>query len=222
MGGVAEAQEPRPSRAPQSMHNAAPVMADYTDRLLFDSVWERPGLAKRDRSLVTVTALITSGNAGPLANHLNLAIENGVLPREISGLITHLAFYAGWPKAVTAAAVLRQVVVGGALSEKAEASLSVTRSGASPVTAPASYFTGTVTADTAFQGSDPARTVLVGSSIKRAPFQFWRISELTSSLPIQSCSEVELAQGIVLGFGSREMDRAKVPGVCFRTFWKTR
>jgi 4-carboxymuconolactone decarboxylase len=76
---------------------------------MFDDVWERPGLSKRDRSLVTVTALIAMNRPDQLRSHLARARENGLTEEELVEAITHLAFYAGWPSAVTAVSVAREV-----------------------------------------------------------------------------------------------------------------
>lgn len=85
-------------------------MAAYTRGLLFGEVWKRAQLNQRDRSLITVAALIASGgDAARMRSHFNLALENGIKPRELSGSITHLAFYAGWPNAVGAAEVAQGV-----------------------------------------------------------------------------------------------------------------
>ncbi|WP_313737617.1 carboxymuconolactone decarboxylase family protein [Sphingobium yanoikuyae] len=96
------------SVAPPLMQEVAPQLADYTDRVLFGDIWERPGLAKRDRSLVVVATLIATGRTGPLAGHIGRALDNGVPPAAISGLITHLAFYMGWPSAVAALEPVRE------------------------------------------------------------------------------------------------------------------
>lgn len=80
-----------------------------TQQVLFNQVWERPGLSKRDRSLVTVTSLVTQGRQNELPYHLDLALRNGVTREELIEAITHLAFYAGWPAANTAVVVARQV-----------------------------------------------------------------------------------------------------------------
>lgn len=88
----------------------APELADLTDSVLFDRVWARPGLARRDRSLLTVAALIAGGNAEQLEYHLNLAQQNGLTDTELIEAITHLAFYAGWPKAFSAIGVARRVL----------------------------------------------------------------------------------------------------------------
>lgn len=82
-----------------------PDLVGYTDRVLFGEIWERKGLSKRDRSLITIAALIATGRWEPLADHLLLGQKHGISDAEISEIITHLAFYAGWPSAMTAARV---------------------------------------------------------------------------------------------------------------------
>lgn len=106
--GPIEAQE-RPSVAPKNMQAIAPALADYTDNVLFGDIWLRPELAPRDRSLVTVSALIATGKTPQLAGHLNRALVNGLQPSEIAGVVTHLAFYTGWPNAVSALNVVEEV-----------------------------------------------------------------------------------------------------------------
>jgi len=93
----------------RSIGDIAPKLAALTDDVLFDDVWNRPGLAARDRSLVTVAALIAGGDTAQLNFHLGRAKENGVSEEELIETITHLAFYTGWPKAMTAANVARDV-----------------------------------------------------------------------------------------------------------------
>ena len=93
----------------RAIGDIAPKLAELTDDVLFDDVWNRPGLAARDRSLITVAALIAGGDAEQLAFHLGHAKENGVTETELIEAITHLAFYAGWPKAMTATAVAKRV-----------------------------------------------------------------------------------------------------------------
>lgn len=100
----------RPSRAQQLMGDIAPKLAQLTDSVLFGDVWARPGLSRRDRSLVTVSALVAMNRPDQLRSHLALARENGVTRDELVEAITHLAFYAGWPSAVTAIAVAREVL----------------------------------------------------------------------------------------------------------------
>jgi len=87
----------------------APALATYTDDVLFGDVWERPGLSKRDRSLITVATLIALYRGNELPFHLKRALENGVTREELVEVITHLAFYAGWPTAATAVGIARRV-----------------------------------------------------------------------------------------------------------------
>jgi len=89
--------------------DVAPALADYTDQVLFGDVWKRPGLSPHDRSLVTVACLISLYRANELPFHLKKALENGVTREELAEAITHLAFYAGWPAASTAAGIARKV-----------------------------------------------------------------------------------------------------------------
>lgn len=96
-----------PMRAPWG--DIAPRLTEITDRVLFDDVWQRPGLSPRDRSLVTVSALIAGYRQNELPFHLKKALENGITREEIIEMITHLAFYSGWPTASTALTIARQV-----------------------------------------------------------------------------------------------------------------
>jgi 4-carboxymuconolactone decarboxylase len=91
----------------RALGDFAPGLVHYTDRVLFDEVWERPDLSKRDRSLATVSALIAMGNIDQLTFHLPFARDNGVTEQELIETITHLAFYTGWPKAMSAMAVAK-------------------------------------------------------------------------------------------------------------------
>jgi 4-carboxymuconolactone decarboxylase len=91
---------------------AVPALAEITDRVLFGEVWERDTLGKRDRSLVTVACLIALCRDGQLPFHLQTALDNGVTRAELGEVVTHLAFYAGWPAAVTAARLLGDVPTG--------------------------------------------------------------------------------------------------------------
>jgi 4-carboxymuconolactone decarboxylase len=84
-----------PTPARQAFGDIAPALADYTDDVLFGDVWERPGLSKRDRSLITVATLVALYRSNELPFHLKRALENGVTRNELVELITHLAFYAG-------------------------------------------------------------------------------------------------------------------------------
>jgi 4-carboxymuconolactone decarboxylase len=101
---------PQPtSPAREAIRGTVPKLAEISDKLIYGEVWERPGLSRRDRSLITVAALLAMGRDKQLEGHLGRALANGVTRDEISELITHLAFYAGWPAAMTAALVAKEV-----------------------------------------------------------------------------------------------------------------
>jgi 4-carboxymuconolactone decarboxylase len=101
-----------PSGAAKQFGGFAPALVGFTDDVLFGQVWTRTELSPRDRSLVTVAALTAAGNTEQLTYPLGLAKENGVTVTELTEAITHLAFYAGWPRAMSAMAVARQVFAG--------------------------------------------------------------------------------------------------------------
>jgi 4-carboxymuconolactone decarboxylase len=101
------APQPRPSQA--AMGDFAPKLAELTDDVLYGDIWERPELSKRDRSLVTLAALIALNRPDQLRSHLRIARQNGVTQEELIETITHLAFYTGWPNAVIAIGVAREV-----------------------------------------------------------------------------------------------------------------
>ncbi len=97
------------TNAQKAFGDIAPALAELTDTVLFDTVWSRTGLSPRDRSLVTITSLISLYRINELPFHLGLALDNGVTRDEIIETITHLAFYAGWPAALTALGIARKV-----------------------------------------------------------------------------------------------------------------
>ena len=99
-----------PTDARKSFGDLAPHLAEITDEVLFGEVWENPALSPRDRSLVTITCLISLYRVNELPFHLERALANGVTPDEIVATITHLAFYAGWPPAMTALRLARKVL----------------------------------------------------------------------------------------------------------------
>ena len=91
------------------MGDIAPKLAELTDDVVFGDIWERKGLSKRDRSMITVATLVALNRTEQLSFHLNFALENGVTQEELVELITHLAFYAGWPPAVSAINLLKSL-----------------------------------------------------------------------------------------------------------------
>jgi 4-carboxymuconolactone decarboxylase len=99
----------KPESARELLGDVAPKLLELTNNVLFGDVWERPGLSKRDRSLITVSALLALNRTEQLRFHIPRALENGVTKEEIAELITHLAFYSGWPTAVSAAMVAKEM-----------------------------------------------------------------------------------------------------------------
>ena len=97
------------SAAQKMIGDFAPKLVELTDRVLFGDVWERPELSKRDRSLITVAALIAMNRPDQLRFHLGRAVENGVKEQELIEAITHLAFYSGWPNAMTAIMIAKEL-----------------------------------------------------------------------------------------------------------------
>jgi 4-carboxymuconolactone decarboxylase len=100
------------TRAQQLLGDTAPDLVRLTDDVLFGEVWANPGLSPRDRSLVTVAALVSLYRTDQLGSHLRRALDNGLSKEELVHAITHLAFYAGWPNAMTAITQLKQVTEG--------------------------------------------------------------------------------------------------------------
>ena len=103
------APDKEPSGAAKMFGDFAPALVHFTDDTLFGQVWTRPELSPKQRSLITVAALTAGGNTEQLTFHLRLAKENGATETELIEALTHLAFYAGWPKAMSAMAVAKQV-----------------------------------------------------------------------------------------------------------------
>jgi 4-carboxymuconolactone decarboxylase len=106
---VVDMTAPEKTAAQRLVGDIAPKLAQLTDDVLFGDVWTRAELSPRDRSLVTCAALVANGNTEQLRGHLARARDNGLSEAELVEAITHLAFYAGWPRAMSAAAVARDV-----------------------------------------------------------------------------------------------------------------
>lgn len=102
------------SKAPvasrEAVRGVVPRMIELSETLIYGDIWERPGLNKRDRSLMVIGALIASYRPDQLRGHIARGLDNGLTRDEISEVITHLAFYAGWPAAMTAARVFQEVL----------------------------------------------------------------------------------------------------------------
>ena len=101
-----------PSDVAKMYGDFSPELVSLTDDVLFGRVWKRPELSPKERSLITVASLVTSGSTEQLIFHLNFAKQNGASEEELIEAITHLAFYAGWPKAMSAIVVAKRVFRG--------------------------------------------------------------------------------------------------------------
>ncbi len=110
----------------EDVRKVAPALEAYTQNRLLRDVWKRPGLVPRDRSIVTLAALIARNQAIEMPYHFNLALDNGVKPREISEIITHLAFYAGWANAMSAVSIAKEVFASRHIGADQLPSVSVT------------------------------------------------------------------------------------------------
>ena len=101
------AQQPNPAR--ERVRRIVPKMIELSEQVIYGDIWERPGLSKRDRSLIVVATLIATYRPEQLKGHLGRALDNGVTKDEIAEIITHLAFYSGWPASVTARRIAAEV-----------------------------------------------------------------------------------------------------------------
>jgi 4-carboxymuconolactone decarboxylase len=103
------AETQRAARVAEDVRPVAPGLDQFTTEVLFRNLWLRPGLASRDRSLVTVSALISAGQTAQVSPHLTRAMDNGLTRAEASEMVAHLAFYAGWPNAFSAVPIVKSV-----------------------------------------------------------------------------------------------------------------
>jgi 4-carboxymuconolactone decarboxylase len=104
---------PVSNAARDAVRSFVPKLIDLTEKVVYGDVWERPGLSKRDRSLITCAALVAMNRTEQLRGHVARAIDNGVTKDEIVEVITHMAFYSGWPTAMSAAGVAKAVFEEG-------------------------------------------------------------------------------------------------------------
>ena len=102
---------PQPtSPAREAVRGLVPKLAEISDQVIYGDVWERPGLSRRDRSLITVAVLAATYRPDQLASHLRLALTNGLTQEELVEALTHLAFYAGWPSGMAALTQLKKII----------------------------------------------------------------------------------------------------------------
>lgn len=99
-----------PSASRDAVRAVVPKMIDLTEKVLFGDVWERPNLSKRDRSLMVIASLVSTYRPEQLKGHIARGLDNGLTRDEIAEIITHLAFYSGWPASMTAANILKEVL----------------------------------------------------------------------------------------------------------------
>lgn len=100
---------PQSALTPQDIHAVSPALASYTQKSIDGDLWKRPGLSPRERSIVTVSALIARIQTIGMLHYFNIALDSGVKASELSEIVTHLAFYSGWPNALSALAILKDV-----------------------------------------------------------------------------------------------------------------
>lgn len=167
MASQAGAQPARPSVAPADMKAVTPALARYTDEVLFGDNWENPQLPKRDRSLVTISALVAGGKVEQLRGHLARALDNGVKPSQISGTLTHLAFYSGWPKAMTGAELVRAAISESEAVDPERAVIVARRASGPLRNGPETNFTGKVQVSAPFTAAAPSR--LSGATVTFQP-----------------------------------------------------
>lgn len=154
---AAPSEPQRAARVEQQVAPTAPKLAELTNAVLFADLWRRPDLTPRDRSLVTIAALAAAGDADQLGFHLQRGIENGLSHAQIAEALTHLAFYAGWPKAMGGITALSKAASANESAEAKAPPLTVSPAGSAPRRGPAANFTGRVTVDTAFAGTGGSR-----------------------------------------------------------------
>lgn len=185
----AAAEAARAATVNASVAPTAAGLADLTNRVLFGDLWQRPDLSARDRSLVTMSGLIALGQPEQLPFHANRAMDNGLTHAEASEVVTQVAFYAGWPRAMSAVQVLQQVFDSREAASKtsaASADLKITRVNQGQARAPEQYFTGEVETSGFYRGDAPARIGGATVSFPTGARTAWHIHPLGQTLFIIS------------------------------------
>jgi 4-carboxymuconolactone decarboxylase len=185
----AAAEAARTSTVDTNVAPTASALAQLTNRVLFGDLWQRPDLSARDRSLVTMVALVAIGQPEQLPFHANRAMDNGLTREEASEVVTHVAFYAGWPRAMSAVPVLKKVFESreaASQSTAATAELKVTRAGEGRAAAPEQYFSGKVETSGFYRGDAPARIGGATVSFPAGARTAWHTHPLGQSLFIVS------------------------------------
>lgn len=184
----AAAEAARANTVNTAVAPTAATLADLTNRVLFGDLWQRPDLSARDRSLITVAALIALGQPEQLPFHANRAMDNGLSQAEASEVLSHVAFYAGWPRAMSAVPVLKQVLEGrnATPANAANADIEITRAGTGMIAAPEQYFTGKVEISSFYQAAQPARVGGATVSFTAGARTAWHTHPLGQTLYILS------------------------------------
>ncbi|MDX0767293.1 cupin domain-containing protein [Sinorhizobium medicae] len=184
----AAAEAARSETVSTTVAPTAAALADLTNRVLFGDLWQRPDLSARDRSLVTIAALIAVGQPEQLPFHANRAMDSGLTPSEASEVLAHVAFYAGWPRAMSAVPVLKQVLNNrqGTQVSASQADLKITPAGIGSASAPEEYFTGTVQISGRYQADAPARIGGATVSFSAGARTAWHTHPLGQTLFIVS------------------------------------
>lgn len=169
----------------------APALADLTNRVLFGDLWTRPELSPRDRSLVTMAALIAIGQPEQLPFHANRAMDNGLKQTEAAEIAAHIGFYAGWPRAMSSVPVLERVFASRTNSNEKEnvmddVDIKITRAKSGTAPGPSDYFTGDVEVSGHYQGDAPARIGGATVSFAAGARTAWHTHPLGQTLYIVS------------------------------------
>ncbi|MBD8553528.1 carboxymuconolactone decarboxylase family protein [Rhizobium sp. CFBP 8762] len=182
------AEAARRATVDASVAPTASALANLTNRVLFGDLWQRPDLSARDRSLVTMAALIAVGQPEQLPFHANRAMDNGLTPSEASEVLTHVAFYAGWPRAMSAVPILKQVFENrkGIQVSAPQANITITPAGSDAASAPDAYFTGSVQISGRYQSETPARIGGATVSFSAGARTAWHTHPLGQTLFIVS------------------------------------
>lgn len=158
VGLEAAAEAARRATVDAAVAPTVAALADLTNRVLFGDLWQRPDLSARDRSLVTMAALIAVGQPEQWPFHANRAMCHGLTSSEALEVLTHVAFYSGWPGAMSAVPILSQVLEkrNGTQVSASQANITITPAGSGAASAPDAYFTGSVQISGRYQSEAPA------------------------------------------------------------------
>ncbi|WP_368667221.1 carboxymuconolactone decarboxylase family protein [Roseomonas sp. 18066] len=177
---------------------AAPPLAELTDRVLFADLWRRPDLTPRDRSLVTIAALIANGASEQLPFYVNRAMDAGLTAAQLSEAVTHLAFYAGWPRAMSAVPVVQKILADRTAPPAATGLRLQRHAAGATTTGPAANFTGTVRVASRFQAESPARVGGGLVSFEPGARTAWHTHPLGQTLVVTAgCGRVQAEGGPV-------------------------